>query len=97
MLEAREILPRELALSERGRALEEGDVDHADVSPLSMMPEGVEKLFDREELADLFAFLEQAGKVVRDTHPKAQLWVSTQSFNLEKSAEFLGLLKDRMS
>src|SRR5262245_2360173 len=34
-----------------------GDVDHADVSPLSMMPEGVESIFDRKELADLFAFL----------------------------------------
>lgn len=34
-----------------------GDVDHADVSPLSMMPEGVENVFDRKELADLFAFL----------------------------------------
>jgi putative heme-binding domain-containing protein len=26
-------------------------------SPLSMMPEGVEKVYDRQELADLFAFL----------------------------------------
>jgi putative heme-binding domain-containing protein len=39
------------------QAIPRGDVDHADVSPLSMMPEGVEKLFDRKELADLFAFL----------------------------------------
>src|SRR5207249_4374497 len=34
-----------------------GDVEYANVSPLSMMPEGVEQLFDRKELADLFAFL----------------------------------------
>src|SRR5205823_11251933 len=34
-----------------------GDVEYANVSPLSMMPEGIEQLFDRKELADLFAFL----------------------------------------
>ena len=27
------------------------------LSPLSMMPEGIEDLYDRQELADLFAFL----------------------------------------
>ena len=32
---------------------------------------------------------------MRETHPKCQLWVSTQSFTLEKSAEFLNLLKTR--
>ena len=43
----------------------------------------------------LFDFLEKAGKVVREKHPKAQLWVSTQGFTLEKTAEFLDLLKTR--
>jgi putative heme-binding domain-containing protein len=34
-----------------------GEVEYANASPLSMMPEGIENLFDRKELADLFAFL----------------------------------------
>jgi putative heme-binding domain-containing protein len=34
-----------------------GDVEYAAVSKLSMMPEGIETLMDRKELADLFAFL----------------------------------------
>jgi putative heme-binding domain-containing protein len=34
-----------------------GDVEYVTVSKLSMMPEGIEKLMDRSELADLFAFL----------------------------------------
>jgi putative heme-binding domain-containing protein len=33
------------------------DVDNTTVSRLSMMPEGIENLMDRRELADLFAFL----------------------------------------
>jgi len=33
------------------------DVEYAAVSKLSMMPEGIENLMDRTELADLFAFL----------------------------------------
>jgi putative heme-binding domain-containing protein len=34
-----------------------GDVTYAAASPLSMMPEGIEKLLSQKELADLFAFL----------------------------------------
>jgi putative membrane-bound dehydrogenase-like protein len=34
-----------------------GDVESVTVSKLSMMPEGIENLFDRKELSDLFAFL----------------------------------------
>ena len=34
-----------------------GNVEYATVSKLSMMPEGIENLLDRKELADLFAFL----------------------------------------
>src|SRR5205085_12091359 len=37
------------------QAIARGDVEYANVSPLSMMPEGIETLFDRRELADLFA------------------------------------------
>jgi putative membrane-bound dehydrogenase-like protein len=33
------------------------NVQFTKLSPLSMMPEGVENLYDRQELADLFAFL----------------------------------------
>jgi putative membrane-bound dehydrogenase-like protein len=33
------------------------NVHFTKLSPLSMMPEGVEELYDRQELADLFAFL----------------------------------------
>ncbi len=45
--------------------------------------------------AHLFDFLEKAAVAVRSAHPKTQLWVSTQSFNLEGTAEFLDLLKTR--
>jgi hypothetical protein len=41
----------------------------------------------------LLAFLERATEVLHRTHPKAQMWVSTQSFNLERLNEFLGILK----
>jgi putative heme-binding domain-containing protein len=34
-----------------------GEVEYAAVSKLSMMPEGIESLMDRKDLADLFAFL----------------------------------------
>ncbi|MBS0211181.1 MAG: c-type cytochrome [Planctomycetes bacterium] len=34
-----------------------GDIDEMDVSKLSLMPEGVEKLLNKQELADLFAYL----------------------------------------
>jgi putative heme-binding domain-containing protein len=34
-----------------------GNVEYATASKLSMMPEGIEKLLDRKELSDLFAFL----------------------------------------
>lgn len=47
------------------------------------------------EPTELLDFFEKAGKVVRQSHPKAQLWVSTQSFNSEKTAELLGMLKTR--
>jgi putative heme-binding domain-containing protein len=39
------------------QAVSRGDVESVTVSKLSMMPEGIENLFDRRELADLFAFL----------------------------------------
>jgi hypothetical protein len=45
------------------------------------------------EPADLVDFLEKASGVVRDAHPKAQLWVSAQSFNRTVLAQFLDLLK----
>src|SRR5262249_51745247 len=34
-----------------------GEVEHANAGTLSMMPEGIEALMDRKDLADLFAFL----------------------------------------
>jgi putative heme-binding domain-containing protein len=39
------------------QAVSRGEVESANASPLSMMPEGIENLMDRRELADLFAFL----------------------------------------
>jgi putative heme-binding domain-containing protein len=38
-------------------AIPRGDVEYAAASKLSMMPEGIENLMDRGELANLFAFL----------------------------------------
>jgi putative heme-binding domain-containing protein len=38
-------------------AIARGNVEYAKVSPLSMMPEGIETLLDRHDLSDLFAFL----------------------------------------
>jgi len=40
----------------------------------------------------LLAFLEKATDVLHRTHPKAQMWVSTQSFNLDRLNAFLDLL-----
>jgi putative heme-binding domain-containing protein len=34
-----------------------GNIEYVKASPLSLMPEGMEKLLDRNELSDLFAFL----------------------------------------
>jgi putative heme-binding domain-containing protein len=34
-----------------------GNVEYVKASPLSMMPEGIEKLLDQKDLSDLFAFL----------------------------------------
>jgi putative heme-binding domain-containing protein len=39
------------------KTIARGDVESVTVSNLSMMPEGIENVFDRSELADLFAFL----------------------------------------
>ena len=39
------------------QAIPRGDVESTTVSKLSMMPEGIENLMSRKELADLFAFL----------------------------------------
>jgi hypothetical protein len=41
----------------------------------------------------LLGFLEKATEVLHRTHPNAQMWVSTQSFNLERLNEFLDSLK----
>jgi len=41
----------------------------------------------------LMRFLESATEVLHRSHPKAQMWVSTQSFNLERLNEFLDMLK----
>ncbi len=52
--------PQRLALKLPGGGLEvipRADVEYAMTSKLSMMPEGIENLMDRKELADLFAFL----------------------------------------
>jgi putative heme-binding domain-containing protein len=52
--------PQRLVLKLPGggqEVLPKGDVVYAAVSNLSMMPEGIEKLMGRQELADLFAFL----------------------------------------
>ena len=38
------------------------DVKYARTSKLSMMPEGIEAILDRKELADLFAFLRWTGR-----------------------------------
>jgi putative heme-binding domain-containing protein len=47
-----------LAMPGGGRvAVARNDVKYTRTSKLSMMPEGIETIFDREELADLFAFL----------------------------------------
>ena len=43
-------------------SLARANVQFTKTSPLSMMPEGVEDLYDRQELADLFAFLCQDRK-----------------------------------
>lgn len=39
------------------QAIARGNVEYVTASKLSMMPEGIEKLLDRRELSDLFAFL----------------------------------------
>jgi putative heme-binding domain-containing protein len=52
--------PERIVLKLPGGKLEtvaRGNVHFTKTSPLSMMPEGVEDLYDRQELADLFAFL----------------------------------------
>lgn len=49
----------------------------------------------RLEPAPLFAFLERASVAVRQAHPKAQLWVSTQSFTLEQHNELMELVRTR--
>lgn len=76
------------------RALEEW------VDVLSQLPR-VDAIFvpsgdpGRLDPAPLFAFLEQASAAVRRAHPKAQLWVSTQSFRLDQHNEFLELVRAR--
>lgn len=42
----------------------------------------------------LFAFLEKEAARLRRNHPKAQLWVSPQSFNAQWLEEFYALLKE---
>ncbi len=42
----------------------------------------------------LFDFLEKVTRVVHESHPKAEMWVSPQGFNAEWMDEFIGLLKD---
>ncbi len=52
--------PQRVVLKVQGGKLEtiaRGDVDEMDVSKLSLMPEGVEKQLQPQEIADLFAFL----------------------------------------
>jgi hypothetical protein len=49
-----------IVLKQQGGKLEtiaRGDVEELVVSPLSMMPEGIEKQYKAQEIADLFAFL----------------------------------------
>jgi hypothetical protein len=49
-----------IVLKQQGGKLEtiaRKDVDEVKVSPLSLMPEGIEKQYKPEEIADLFAFL----------------------------------------
>ncbi|MGE3818686.1 MAG: hypothetical protein AB7I30_04575 [Isosphaeraceae bacterium] len=41
----------------------------------------------------LFGFLEKAAGVLRETHPRAELWVSPQGFDAERMAEFLELAR----
>jgi len=43
----------------------------------------------------LMAFLEKETQVLRRTHPKAQMWVSPQSFSQEWLDEFLGILQNQ--
>ena len=52
--------PRRIVLKLPGggqQVIPRGDVEYTTVSKLSMMPEGLENLMDRKELADLFALL----------------------------------------
>lgn len=49
-----------IVLKQQGGKLEtiaRGDVDEISVSPLSLMPEGIEKQYQPQEIVDLFAFL----------------------------------------
>jgi putative heme-binding domain-containing protein len=49
-----------IVLKQQGDKLEtiaRGDVEEVAVSPLSLMPEGIEKQYQPQEIADLFAFL----------------------------------------
>lgn len=49
-----------VVLKQQGGKLEtiaRGEVDEVRVSPLSLMPEGIEKQYQKQEIADLFAFL----------------------------------------
>lgn len=41
----------------------------------------------------LYQFIQSATEVLHRSHPKAQMWVSTQSFNVERLDEFLGYIK----
>lgn len=41
----------------------------------------------------LFEYLAKEAEILRRVHPKAQLWVSPQGFNLERMTEFLEALK----
>lgn len=47
----------------------------------------------RSHPRDLFPFLEKAAAVVREFHPKAEMWVSPQGFNQEWLDDFYKLLK----
>ncbi len=47
----------------------------------------------RLEPKHLLPFLEKAAEVLRRRHPKAQMWVSTQSFNLDRLNEFLQAIR----
>ncbi len=44
---------------------------------------------------NLLPFLERATEVLHRTHPKAQMWVSTQSFNVERLNVFLDMIRQQ--